>query len=264
MMSTEYLQLTTQGGVTTLTLNNPAKHNAMNFAMWQAMPGVLKAFTEAKDARVLVLRGAGERSFSSGNDVSEFDEVRSTPEQVAHYNNLQRIVCNHLASLTKPAIAQIDGYCLGAGLEFALLCDFRFCTPASRFAVPAVKLGLPYRYEDITKLLDVIGPARTKEMVLDGSRIDGIRAFEIGLVSQLVQTRAGLEAKVSELAQELAESAPLSISAAKVTIAEAMRRDAPANLAYCDQLANAVYASEDYVEGRNAFAAKRKPKFVGR
>ena len=67
----------------------------------------------------------------------------------------------------------IDGYCLGAGLEFALLCDFRYCTPASRFAVPAVKLGLPYRYEDIVKLLDVIGPSRTREMVLGGRRIAG-------------------------------------------------------------------------------------------
>ncbi|BAT59408.1 carnitinyl-CoA dehydratase [Variibacter gotjawalensis] len=263
-MSTDYLQLSGEGGVATLTLNNPAKHNAMNFAMWQAMPGVLQSFTEAKDARVLVLRGAGERSFSSGNDVSEFDKVRSTPEQVAHYNNLQRIVCNQLGSLTKPTIAQIDGYCLGAGLEFALLCDFRFCTPTSRFAVPAVKLGLPYRYEDITKLLDVIGPARTKEMVLDGRRIDGVRAAEIGLVTQLVQSRAELEAKVSDLAQELAESAPLSLSAAKITIAEAIRRGGPANLAYCDQLADAVYASADYVEGRNAFAAKRKPRFAGR
>jgi enoyl-CoA hydratase/carnithine racemase len=263
-MAADFLQLDTRDGVSTLTLNNPAKHNAMNFAMWQALPGLLQSFADTAEARVMILTGAGDRAFCSGNDVSEFDKVRSTPEQVEQYNELQRIVCGRLATLAKPTIAMIDGYCLGAGLEFALLCDFRYCTPASRFAVPAVKLGLPYRYEDIVKLLNVIGPARTREMVLGGRRIEGERAAEIGLVHQLAPSREALVREVAELARELADSAPLSLSAAKVTINEAMRRDRAADLPFCKKLSDAVYASHDYVEGRAAFAAKRKPRFEGR
>lgn len=263
-MTIDYLQLATRDGVSTLTFNNPKKHNAMNFAMWQALPDLLQAFSDQSDARVLVLAGAGERAFCSGNDVSEFDKVRSTPEQVTHYNDLQRTVCDRLAMLTKPSIAMIDGYCLGAGLEFALLSDFRYCTPASSFAVPAVKLGLPYRHEDILKLIDVIGPARAKEMVLGGRRIDGAQAAEIGLVNRLMPSREALSREVVQLAQELAESAPLSLAAAKITMNEILRRDREVDLARCQQLADEVYASADYAEGRAAFAAKRKPHFIGR
>jgi enoyl-CoA hydratase/carnithine racemase len=263
-MPNEFLSLTTQDGVSTLTLNNTKKHNAMNFAMWQALPGMLQKFADQSDARVLILTGAGERAFCSGNDVSEFDRVRSTPDQIAHYNGLQRAVCDRLSALTKPTIAMIDGYCLGAGLEFALLCDFRYCTPASSFAVPAARLGLPYRHEDMVKVLDVIGPARTREMVLGGRRVDGERAAEIGLVHALAESREALLAEVSKLAGELALSGPLSLAAAKVTINEILRHDRPADLALCERLADDVYASADYVEGRTAFAAKRQPQFLGR
>jgi enoyl-CoA hydratase len=263
-MPQPYLQLNTSDGVSTLTLNNPGKHNAMNFEMWQALPVLLQQVAADRAARVLILTGAGERAFCSGNDVSEFDKVRNTPAQIEHYNALQRTVCQHLAGLSKPAIAMIDGYCLGAGLEFALLCDFRYCTAASRFAVPAVKLGLPYRYEDIVKVLDVIGPAYTREMVLGGRRIDGERAARIGLVHQVVPSRDELVREVTELAGELATAAPLSLAAAKRTLDEALRRDVGPDLALCKKLADEVYASQDYVEGRNAFAAKRTPNFEGR
>jgi enoyl-CoA hydratase len=263
-MTSPFLQLATSDGVSTLTLNNPAKHNAMNFAMWQALPDLLQEIAANAATRVLVLVGAGERAFCSGNDVSEFDKVRSTPAQIEHYNGLQRTVCERLARLPKPTIAMIDGYCLGAGLEFALLCDFRYCTPASRFAVPAVRLGLPYRYEDIVKLLDVIGPSATRELVLGGRQIDGARAAEISLVHRLLPSREALLREISELANELAVAAPLSLAAAKITINEAMRRDAAPDLALCQKLADDVYASQDYIEGRAAFAAKRKPRFEGR
>ncbi|HVX77456.1 MAG TPA: enoyl-CoA hydratase [Bradyrhizobium sp.] len=263
-MASSSLQLRTNDGISTLTLNNPEKHNAMNFAMWQALPPLLQKTATDRATRVLILTGAGERAFCSGNDVSEFDQVRSTPAQIEVYNGLQRTVCEHLAKLSMPTIAMIDGYCFGAGLEFALLCDFRYCTPASRFAVPAVKLGLPYRYEDIVKLLDVIGPSRTREMVLGGRQIGGERAAEIGLVHRLAPSRQSLVREVAELAGELATAAPLSLAAAKVTINEALRRDADPDLALCQKLADEVYASQDYAEGRAAFAAKRKPRFEGR
>jgi enoyl-CoA hydratase len=255
------LQLDTSDEVSTLTLNNPAKHNSMNFAMWQALPDLLQKVEADQATRILILTGAGDRAFCSGNDVSEFDKVRSTPAQVEHYNGLQRTVCERLAKLSKPTIAMIDGYCLGAGLEFALLCDFRYCTLASRFAVPAVKLGLPYRYEDIVKLLDVIGPTRTREMVLGGRQIDGARAAEIGLVHRLAPSR-----------EALARLPNWRVSLPRLRRLASPRRkrpstglcDAAPDLGHCQRLADAVYSSHDYIEGRAAFAAKRKPRFEGR
>jgi enoyl-CoA hydratase/carnithine racemase len=130
--------------------------------------------------------------------------------------------------------------------------------------VPAVKLGLPYRYEDIVKLLDVIGPSRTREMVLSGRRIEGERAAEIGLVHQLAPSRETLLRIVAELASELVEASPLSMAAAKLTINEAVRHDGAPDLALCKTWADEVYSSQDYIEGRAAFAAKRKPRFEGR
>ena len=261
---TEFLTLATTDGISTLTLNNPAKHNAVNSVMWQSLPDVLQSFSDEESARVLIITGAGKRAFCSGNDVSEFDQVRSTPTQIEQYNEMQRKVCGRLAALTKPSIAMIDGFCFGAGLEFALLCDFRYGTPAASFAVPAVKLGLPYRYEDITKLLDTIGPSRTREMVIGGRPVDGRRAADIGLLHQLAPSRDALLAETAQLAKELVDSAPLSLSAAKITLFEAIRRDRPADVARCQELADNVYASADYIEGRAAFAAKRKPSFAGR
>jgi enoyl-CoA hydratase len=263
-VSTEFLQLRTTDGTTRLTLNNPTRHNAVNFAMWNALPEVLKSIEDDSETRVVILTGAGERSFCSGNDVAEFDAVRSTPAEVAHYNALQRSVCDKLAALRKVTIAMIDGYCLGAGLEFALLCDLRLCTPASRFAVPAARLGLPYRHEDLLKLLNIIGPARTKEMVLVGRQFDGEAAFTMGLVHQVLPTRSALSDTVADLAREIADNAPLSIAAAKATLGEVMQRDRAPDLALCQELADQCYASHDYEEGRRAFREKRKPRFLGR
>jgi enoyl-CoA hydratase len=263
-VSNEFLQLETVDGIARLTFNNPARHNAINFAMWSDLPGILESIESSTDARVLILSGAGERAFCSGNDVSEFDTVRSTAAQVAHYNKLQRVVCERLATLSKPAIAMIDGYCLGAGLEFALLCDLRLCTPNSRFAVPAARLGLPYRHEDMLKVLNIVGLARTKEMVLTGRQYDGTSALAMGLVHQVLATRTTLASEVATLAREIADNAPLSVAAAKVTIGELVQRERQPDLALCSDLADRCYASADYEEGRRAFREKRKPRFLGR
>jgi enoyl-CoA hydratase/carnithine racemase len=261
---TEFLQLEKTEGIARLTLNNPARHNAVNFAMWNALPEVLKSVDDDPDIRVIILTGAGERSFCSGNGVAEFDAVRSTAAEVAHYNALQRAVCDRLATLPKVTIAMIDGYCLGAGLEFALQCDLRLCTPGARFAVPAARLGLPYRHEDLLKLLNIVGLARTKEMVLTGRQVDGATALAMGLVHQVEPTRAALSAAVAGLAREVADNAPLSIAAAKATLGEMIQRDRAADQALCQELADRCYASQDYEEGRRAFREKRKPHFAGR
>src|SRR5690606_12154599 len=129
--------------------------------------------------------------------------------------------------------------------------------------IPAVKLGLPYRLEDILKVVDVVGPARAREMVLLGRQYGGQELLELGVVQRMVPDRAALSEAVETLARELAGNAPLSLAAAKVAFAEIMRRDAPADLERAQQAADRCYASADYIEGRTALREKRKPAFTG-
>jgi enoyl-CoA hydratase/carnithine racemase len=250
-------------GIARLTFDHPRRLNAITSAMWRALPGLLDRVEQDRAIRVVVLQGAGERAFCTGNDTSEFDAVRADAAQSAAYNALQRDVAERMARLSKPAIAAIQGHCLGAGLELALQCDLRFASADARMGVPAVKLGLPYRLEDIAKLLDVIGLARTRLMVLTGRSFGGAELLEMGLVTRLMPDQAAMRAAVEEAAIEIASAALLSLRAAKAAFFELARRDAPPDLDRAQRLADACYDSADYAEGRRARAEKRPPVFTG-
>lgn len=261
---TSFFSLSIEGGVARLAFDNPRRLNAMNVEMWRALPDLLTSIESAEAVRVLVFEGAGERAFCSGNDVSEYDRVRADPSASASFNVMQLAGTNALRALTKPTIAAVHGYCLGAGLEISLLCDFRLCTNDARFGIPAVRLGLPYRYEDVVKLVDVIGLSRAREMILLGGQYGGEDAASFDLVHWCVSSRSELTAKVASVAAQLAANAPLSLRAAKMVFAELTRRDASPDLAGMQSLADVCYASRDYAEGRAALREKRKPQFEGR
>ena len=251
-------------GVARLTLDNPRRLNAINAEMWQALPALFAQVAEDPAIRVLVLAGAGERAFCTGNDISEFDAIRANPEAAAHYNAWQRAVAAALQSLEKPVVAAIHGYCLGAGFEFALMSDFRLCTADARIGIPAVRLGLPYRLEDIEKVVDVVGLARAREMVLLGRQYGGEELLALGIAAQLLPDLPALEEAVAVLAKELAANAPLSLKAAKIAFRELARRDGAPDLARVSAAEDACYASADYAEGRRARMEKRVPNFTGR
>ncbi len=257
------LHLSVEGGIARLVFDNPRRLNAIDAAMWRALPGLLAQVEDGPGVRVLVVSGAGERAFCTGNDVSEFETIRADPEAAAAYNALQREVAVRFRALTKPSIAAVHGHCLGAGLEIALMCDLRACTPEARFGVPAVKLGLPYRMEDIATLVDVLGLSRTREMVMLGRSHGGRAAAAMGLVHWLAEDRAGLAAVVDEAAAELAANAPLSLAEIRVAFQELTRRDGPPDPARAQAAADRCYASRDYAEGRAARREKRSPVFVG-
>lgn len=257
------VSLTVEGGVARLTFDHPRRLNALSAAMWRELPALLDRVEADRAIRVLVLQGAGERAFCTGNDTSEFEAIRADATQSAAYNALQRAVAERMARLSKPAIAAIHGHCLGAGLELALQCDLRFASADARMGVPAVKLGLPYRLEDIVKLVDVIGLARTRLMVLTGRMFAGAELVELGLVTRLLPDRAAMEGAVAEAAAGIAAAAPLSLLAAKGAFFEIARRDAPPDLDRAQRLADACYDSADYAEGRRARAEKRPPMFQG-
>ncbi len=221
------------GGDARLTLDNPRRLNAINAEMWQALPALLARVAEDPAIRVLILAGAGDRAFCTGNDISEFDSIRADPEAAARYNGWQRQVADALQGMEKPVVAAIHGYCLGAGLEF------------------------------IEKVVDVVGLARAREMVLLGRQYGAEEMAALGLVTRLLPDRPALEAAASEVAAELAANAPLSLMAAKIAFQEVSRRDAPPDRARAQAAADRCYASADYAEGRRAKAEKRKPAFTG-
>lgn len=261
---TALLGLEAADGVAWLTFDNPRRLNAINAEMWQALPALLARVAEDAATRVLVLAGAGERAFCTGNDVSEFETIRATPEAAAGYNAWQRQVGERLRGLQKPVIAAVHGHCLGAGLEMALMADIRLCSAQASMGIPAARLGLPYRLEDIETVAAVIGPARAREMVLLGRSYVGDALLRMGLANRVLPDRAAVMAEAQAMARELAMLAPLSLAAAKVGFQELLRRDGPPDRARAQAAADCCYASADYAEGRRARAEKRPPRFEGR
>jgi len=260
---TAEIRLTVEDGIGRLVFDHPARLNAITAAMWRSLPGLLDQVETDRRIRVLLLEGAGERAFCTGNDISEFDGIRADAAQSALYNDLQRDVAMRMAALSKPAIAAIHGHCLGAGLELALQCDLRFASADARMGVPAVRLGLPYRFEDIVKLVDVVGLASARRMVLTGASLSGHELERWGLVTALLPDRAAMHAAALSAAREMAVAAPLSLATAKAAFFELVRRDAPPDLDRIRRMADACYDSADYAEGRAARSQKRTPRFKG-
>lgn len=258
------LRLEDADGVARLIFDNPRRLNAINAEMWQAFPGLLQRIAEDSAIRVLILAGEGDRAFCTGNDVSEFETIRATPEAAARYNAWQHEVGERLRGLEKPVIAAVHGHCLGAGLEMALMSDIRVCSAQASMGVPAVKLGLPYRLEDIETVAAVIGAARAREMVLLGRSYSGEALLAMGLANRVLPDRASAMAEAEALAREMAALAPLSLAAAKIGFQELMRRGDVPDRARAQAAADRCYASEDYAEGRHARAEKRPPRFQGR
>jgi enoyl-CoA hydratase/carnithine racemase len=250
-------------GIGWMTFNNPARRNAIGFAMREAILEIIDDFNNDPDVRVIVMRGAGDKAFVSGSDISEFAERRATPEQREVYDALSSRVNDAYNSIEKPLIAMIRGFCMGGGLGTALQADLRIAAEGSEFGIPAAKLSIGYGYHNMKKLIDLVGPAKTKEIMFTGRRFSAEEALAMGLINQLVPVDK-LEETVNDLAAMIAENAPLTIRATRTIVAEAAKDPADRNLALCDEQVEACMNSADYAEGRTAFMEKRKPKFVGK
>ena len=248
------------GAIGTLTFNNPERHNAMSLDMWRGATAVLEQFEQDPAVRVIVLTGAGGKAFVSGADISKFESERDTLDAVAEYNIAVDRFGQVLGECSKPTIAMIRGYCLGGGVGIAVCCDLRIANDASRYAVPAAKLGLGYGYANVRRIMDLVGPQFVTEMLLTARQFDSAQAARIGLVNHVVPD-AEIETYVRELAETIAGNAPLTIRAVKRIVRE-LRRDDP-DVAACDALVKQCFESADYREGRQAFLEKRKPIFRG-
>jgi enoyl-CoA hydratase/carnithine racemase len=262
-MSSDKILTERDAAIGWITFNNPERHNAISLAMWDRLREVLEAFAADGGIRVVVLRGAGGRSFAAGADISRFDQERATPEQVTHYDAVMGRAHAALAQMPQPTLALIQGFCMGGGLGIALECDLRICGAESHFAIPAARLGVGYGFDALRRLVQVVGPAFAREILITARRFSAAEAAGMGLVHRVVAT-ADLEPYVQDYARSIATNAPLTLLSAKRIIDEVLKDPADRDLALCDHLIQACTRSEDYAEGRRAFLEKRPPVFKGR
>lgn len=260
---TDRVSATIDGPIGWLVFNNPAKCNALSLDMWQAIPTVLDRFEQEGGIRAIVLRGTGDHAFTSGADVSEFERLRGTPADQERYNTVSETALTRLQECPKPTIAMIQGYCMSIGLGIALACDLRFAAMSARFASLAARLSLTYRWTDIKKMVELIGPARTKDFFYSARYVPAEEALAMGLV-ETVRPDTEIEAFTRSYGARIAENAPLSMTATKRIVAELGKPSSEIDRALCKAITASCYASEDYVEGRRAFMEKRNPVFKGR
>jgi enoyl-CoA hydratase/carnithine racemase len=249
------------GAIGWLIFNNPERRNAVSVDMWEAIPQVIAQYEADPEVRVIVLAGAGDKAFVSGADISQFEKERSSADAVQRYEELAEGAAAKLASCDKPLVAMIRGYCLGGGVNIAVLCDVRVAADDARFGIPAAKMGLGYRASSMKNLVEVVGGAYAREIMITARQFTAAEAREMGLVNKVVSA-ADLEKAVKEYTDAIGGNAPLTMRTAKRIIRELGRVDYDA--AKTKAWAKECFDSEDYKEGRKAFMEKRKPVFKGR
>lgn len=253
--------LTTRDGASaTVTLNRPERFNAFTVASWGALAEAMETLAMDRGLRCVVLRGAGGKAFAAGADIGEFETCRADSRQGRDYGALVERAIAAVRNMPCPTVAAIQGACIGGGLEIASVCDIRIAAEGSRFGLPVTNLGLTMSHAELQGILEVIGPARLLELLFEARVIDGAEALSWGLVNRVVPSDA-FEAELATAVARIAVGAPLVARWHKRFVRRLLdpRPLAPAEAGE----AFACFDTADFVEGRRAFAEKRKPRFQG-
>jgi len=251
------------GAVCTLTFNRPEKRNLLTPGILIQLSSELKRLEQENNVRCVVIRGSGEKAFSSGYDISAIGKN----DMIENYEGKHPVslAIKSIENFPYPIIAMINGHAFGAGLEIAVTSDVRISTNDCLFGMPPVKLGVVYTYTGVRRFLNLIGPGYTKEFFLIGSPINAERAERIGLVN-FAMPKSELEEFTYKIADDISENAPLSLKAIKemTNIWQRNQTVSTEDEELIKQLTMSVQESKDYKEGQRAFAEKRKPEFKGK
>ena len=257
----ELMKVHRDGAIATVVLNRPEKLNALTKAMWRLLGETIGELAADDGLRCIVLRGAGEKAFSPGNDIAEFATERADKAQAIAYGRVMHGALGALADCRHPLVAQIHGVCVGGGLEIAALCDLRICGRSSRFGVPIKNLGLTMAYAELAPLVRLVGAATALEILLEGRIFDAAEALEKRLVTRVVPD-AEVASEVRATAERIAEGAPL-VARWHKKFARRLGDPRPIGAAEAEECFD-CFDSEDFRIGYASFLAKKKPVFVGR
>jgi len=249
------------GAVATVTLNNAEKLNALSFGMWMRLGEVMRELNADESLRCIVLRGAGEKAFAAGADISEFEKSRTNAKVAKKYGEGIEGTMRAVAECRHPTLAMIHGVCVGGGLEIASQCDLRICGASSRFGIPIANLGLVVGYGEMSGLISLVGRAAALEILLEGRVFGAGEAKEKGLVNRVVADDKVEEESMSA-ARRIADGAPL-VARWHKKFARRLADPRPLTEAERDE-GYACFDTEDYRIGFKAFLAKKKPEFKGR
>lgn len=255
--------LSVEDTLATVTLDQPARHNAMSLAMWRELQECVGEAVAADDVRAIVVKGAGERAFCSGADISEFGQNRSTPEAGQAYDHVVETALEALRTAAKPTIAAIRGICFGGGLEIALCCDLRVASSDARFRIPAARLGLGYAYDNVALLADRLGIDAAAEILFTAAVLDCADARRLGILQRVLPDES-FSVEAAAFAANVAGNAPLVLRAVKRALLEHAKPSGARNLAAVQAAVSRCLASTDYREGQSAFRDRREPRFTGR
>lgn len=258
-----HILLERRQAIAVITINRPEARNALTDSMWVTLKDSVERAGRDPHVRVVIIRGAGDRAFASGADIKEFSATKATPE--AAKASFRRVLAaiDAIERLPKPVIAMINGYAIGAGCELACGCDFRIAAETARLGIPSGRLGITIGHRHILRLVRLVGPSRTKELLMTAELVSAHDACRVGLVDHVVPPER-LEAFTLEFAGKIARCAPLSVQWAKEAVHRCLDDPSLAGLGDDADLATRCFATADFWEGVRAFRERREPEFRGR
>jgi enoyl-CoA hydratase len=245
--------------IATITLNRPRFHNALTWAMYDGLIDICARLANDREIRAVIIRGAGNKAFAAGTDITQFAEVRNATEGLAYEVRLERAV-GAVEALNQPVLAAIEGYAAGGGAALALVCDLRYGGASTRIGIPIARtLGNCLSPANYARLLAAVGPGLAKELLFRARLATADEAKNARLLNEVVPDGQAY-ARAMEIASEIAEYAPLTLQVTKEALRRLQRKLAEVD---GDDLIAQVYGSADFREGVAAFAERRKPRFRG-
>ena len=257
------IEINTDNSIGTITLNRPDQLNAINFEMWGELKAAAEQLSGDPNVRIVILRGAGDKAFSSGADIKDFPAHRSSSSLAREYAKALEGALDAVESMPKPTISMINGICIGGGCELSMATDLRIASTSSVFAVPVAKIGVLVGYNEMRRLVQLVGRGHASNLLLTARKIDGYEALRIGLITDLVN-QENLVDFTYKLALDIASYAPLTQSGHKKIMHTVLNNPSLSALSEKEKnLPLSIFDTSDGMEGYRAFVEKRSPKFEG-